>query len=353
VKILHTADIHLREYGDERWNTLVSLVELARVQAVDLLVVSGDLFDRPRDVEELRPRLREVFDGGQFHTLIIPGNHDAGVYREGMYLGTNVTLLTTSAPWEELDAIRVVGLPFEPLAAEHLILKLRTIGTQLTSDRCNILVFHGELLDVFFSRHDFGDEGTDRYMPVRLSYFADLNVDYVLAGHFHSRFDVWNIGDHRYFVYPGSPISITARETGRRKVNLFQAGEAPMEHPLDTPHFEEIILTLNPYSREHPLDLLGHKLEELHYNARGLLTVKGFMNGRTLEMTEEEVVQRMTALARSRCHTTTFEFKDVQRILDDDLFQRFMTHLSARVQDQDERELMSQMAVTAMTRALS
>jgi exonuclease SbcD len=76
----------------------------------------------------------------------------------------------------------------------------------LTADKKNILLCHGELLDAFFSRTCFGAEGEGRYMPFKLSYFDDLNIDYVLAGHFHSRFDVWQLKNGGYFVYPGSPI---------------------------------------------------------------------------------------------------------------------------------------------------
>jgi len=44
MKILHTADLHLKEYGDERWETLQKLIDIAKKEKIDLFVICGDLF---------------------------------------------------------------------------------------------------------------------------------------------------------------------------------------------------------------------------------------------------------------------------------------------------------------------
>ena len=41
--ILHTSDLHLKEYEDERWNTLVNLLEIGKEKKIDIFIVSGDL----------------------------------------------------------------------------------------------------------------------------------------------------------------------------------------------------------------------------------------------------------------------------------------------------------------------
>jgi len=61
MKVLHTADIHLREYGDNRWKALQKLIEIGKKEEVEVFVVSGDLFDKDIDAEVLRPKIREVF----------------------------------------------------------------------------------------------------------------------------------------------------------------------------------------------------------------------------------------------------------------------------------------------------
>jgi len=54
MKVLHTSDIHLKEYNDDRWNALISLLETAKKESIDLFVISGDLFDKNVNAEFLR-----------------------------------------------------------------------------------------------------------------------------------------------------------------------------------------------------------------------------------------------------------------------------------------------------------
>ncbi len=45
MKILHTADLHLRSENDERWAALTAVVDIGKKQKADVLVIAGDLFD--------------------------------------------------------------------------------------------------------------------------------------------------------------------------------------------------------------------------------------------------------------------------------------------------------------------
>lgn len=63
VKILHTADLHLRESSERRWNTFFWICEQAKLEKVDYLVISGDIFDTPTEAsQEARERMRKAFD---------------------------------------------------------------------------------------------------------------------------------------------------------------------------------------------------------------------------------------------------------------------------------------------------
>jgi len=113
VKILHTADIHLREYADDRWKTLEKLIEIGKQEKVEIFVISGDLFNKDIDAEILRPRIREVFSGTGFRIVLTPGNHDSESYRSGMYFGEDVSILTNLEDPFEYEGVRIWGLPFE------------------------------------------------------------------------------------------------------------------------------------------------------------------------------------------------------------------------------------------------
>jgi len=349
MKILHTADIHLREYNDERWQALQQLITIGGKEGIEIFVISGDLFDRGIDAEGLRPHIRELFSGTGFKICLIPGNHDSDSYGGGMYFGEDTVILTDlNRPFEYKD-VTLWGIPFKPMESEEILHQLRSTADHFTPDKKHIVLYHGELLDAFFSRRDFGAEGDERYMPVRLSYFTDLQVDYVLAGHFHKGFDVWQLEGGGYFVYPGSPVSITKRETGQRRVNLFELGKPPQEYPLDTPYFEAVTIVCDPFSGQNPLEQVKERFQSLHPNAQVILTITGFINGEAIGLSEQELVEGIKKIARDRCaESPHYEMRDIRMILEDDLFKSFLTKLEEAAYDEIKKEHMRAIAVKAM-----
>lgn len=351
MRILHTADIHLREYGDDRWETLQKLIEVGKEEDIKIFVISGDLFDKGIDAENLKPKIRDFFSNTGFKIVLIPGNHDSDCYASGMYFGEDTIILTDlSSPFEYED-VMIWGMPFEPIEGEKILNKLHSLANNLLHDKKNILLYHGELLDAFFSRRDFGEEGEARYMPVKLSYFKELKIDYVLAGHFHSRFDVWRLENGGYFVYPGSPISITKREAGQRKVNVFEIGKPPEEYPLDTPHFEEVTIEFDPFKDQNPLEAVKEQFNSLHPGARVILMVKGFVNGETIGMNEMELVKQMKRITEGKCVEEYYEFKDIRMILEDDLFKSFVEKLEKTDYEGEKKKQICEIAIKAMMAA--
>jgi predicted phosphodiesterase len=348
MKILHTADIHLKEQGDERWQTLERLIALGQEQGIEIFVISGDLFDKDINAEDLRPHLRRLFSDTGFRICLIPGNHDRDSYAGGMYFGADTYILTDlNRPFEYKD-VMIWGISFEPAGREKTLQQLHAVAHLVTPGKNNIVLYHGELLDAFFPRSDFGDEGDERYMPVRLSYFNDLKVDYVLAGHFHRRFDVRRLAQGGYFVYPGSPCSITRKETGQRRVNLFELGKPPREYLLDTPHFEQVVIVCDPFAGGNPLEMLKERFAALPKNARAILTVQGFINGTALGTTEEELVKRAKKFVQGRCVEEHYEFRDIRLILEDDLFKGFLTKLEQKDYAGEKKKQMQEIAIRAM-----
>jgi len=348
MKIIHTADIHLKEYGDERWEALQKLIALGQKEKIELFLISGDLFDRGSDAEALRPHIRGLFSNAGFRICLIPGNHDRDAYTGGMYFGEDTFILNDlNRPCEYKD-VMIWGIPFEPAEREKILHQLHSLAPLLTPGKKHIVLYHGELLDAFFSRGDFGDEGDERYMPMRLSYFNDLKVDYVLAGHFHKHFDVWRLEQGGYFVYPGSPVSITKKETGQRRINLFELGKPPQEHPLDTPHFEEVVIVCDPFADKSPLETMKERFHALPSNARGILTVTGFINGEAIGMNEEEFVKQAKKIVRGRCVEEHYEFRDIRMILEDDLFKGFSKKLEQANYAEEKKKHMREIAIRAM-----
>jgi len=348
LKVLHTADIHLRTLGDERWAALETIIRVAKKQKTSVLIISGDLFDAKIDTEELRPKIRDIFSNNEFDIVLIPGNHDCNVCKD-MYFGADATVLTELDKPFEKENIRIWGLPFENIQTEQVIEKLQYLKTRFDKKYTNILLYHGELLDAFFSRKDFGEEGEQRYMPLKLSYLKDIDVDYVLSGHFHSTFSVRTLEAGGYFVYPGSPVSITKKETGQRMVNIFEVGKKPTPYALDTYHFEEVNISFDPFKERHPVDTVKGILAKAHPRAHVILTIGGFVDSQAVGMKEHDLVAALNQVTK-KCEEVHFGFKEIHAILGDDLFKSFSQKLDQCEFDEEKKKQLRDLAIRAMMR---
>lgn len=355
MKILHTADIHLQEYEDERWNSLKEILALGKKQTVDVLTICGDLFDSSLVAQKLRVKIRELFTGLPFPVLIIPGNHDVDAYPDGIFLGEQITVIRDLLTPVEINGAYFWGFPYEELMPEEILEYLHLAARLIeggnypdATETTHILLIHGELQEISNGWFQYGEEGAQRYLPVKLSYFRHLPWRYVLAGHLHSTFQVHQFRQNAYFVYCGSPVSVTRRETGVRQVNIFNLGEAPAPQPLPTPYYERMVLRLNPFLKENPLEIITEQLRVLPENATLLLEIEGYFNGKLLEMSEEEFHRALSKLVGRRMEIVRMEFRDIREIIEDDLFSVFMERLNNMELDTEEREEILQLTIQAM-----
>ncbi|MDH3198132.1 MAG: metallophosphoesterase [Candidatus Krumholzibacteria bacterium] len=349
MTIVHTADVHLRAAGDERWHALEVVLALANARGASVVTIAGDLFDASLDAQELRAQLRALFARCDARIVILPGNHDARGVRPGDYYGDNVALIADAATIVDVDDVRVVGVPYEETGAEGAVERVRAAARHLREGACNVLLYHGELMDLAPPARVFGEEGERDYMPVRLSAFAGLGFDYVLAGHVHKGFDV-----HRYaggyFVYPGSPVSITRKETGPRSACVVTPGAAPEAVVLDTVHFVARRAALDPFGGEAPLEAVERALAALSPDARALLSVEGFVDLAALGMTEDLFAAAVGRIASERgAEDVEHAWRDVSEVVGNALFKRFETRLAARGLDGELRAGVRDMVIRAFT----
>jgi DNA repair exonuclease SbcCD nuclease subunit len=204
LRVLHTADVHLgarhADLGDaavaqreRQFAAFVRTIDLALAEAVDVVLVAGDLFDsnvQPRrSVERVAAELRRLV-AGRIRTVITPGTHDvydrASVYRaydlpalaaprdDGM-----VTVLTPERPSTYLATcdVSVVGRPFPTKRAPFGPLRDPGIGDALPG-RWKVGLFHAA---VGIPGRTDGDD-----VVVRPEEIAASGLDYVALGHWHS-----------------------------------------------------------------------------------------------------------------------------------------------------------------------
>jgi DNA repair exonuclease SbcCD nuclease subunit len=356
--ILHTADLHLKQLHDERWQALETILNTAQQQQADVLTIAGDLFDQDSHSHQLRDQLRPLFAGQPYKIVILPGNHDARSFETGLFFGENVEIIHSHRQPIKLDSqTTIVGLPFTPLSTAELAKIIEEIEQQLDPKKHNILLFHGELTDLFFNSSDFGDEGNRRYLPLRLSMLSSSKLDYVLAGHFHTQFHLKKISNQRlttggFFVYPGSPVSITTKEIGLRSVVLVKLGETPKQLTLDTHHYQTLEFTFQPEHTQDIFDQFTKQLAQLPAHTTGLVSINGYFDSAQLGLNEQQLRDSLINLInqhQAQLNEKKFAVKDISTVLSSDLYQAFSQQLQAKQLEPDKIAQLTQTFIAAIT----
>ncbi len=228
-KILHAADIHLDSplqkldayehapvdqiRGASR-RALENLVQLAVDQAVDLVVIAGDLYDG--DWPDQNTGLFFVAQASKLVNAGIPlvvirGNHDAAnVMTSSLPLprnpdGSEIMMRSDQVDLRQFDRIGIAvhGRSFRTRAeTENLALQY----PKPIAGMFNVGLLHTSLT---------GAEGHDPYAPCTPHQLADKQYDYWALGHIHAR------GDHGLdgaapIVFSGNIQGRHIRETGEK-----------------------------------------------------------------------------------------------------------------------------------------
>ena len=278
MKILHTADWHIgqrlheRQRTDEHEKFLDWLLNTIQEHQVELLLVSGDIFDTSLPSAEstnLYYRfLYRLFDETDTYTVITAGNHDSPRHLE--------------APREflKMGRIHVVGLANDPddcvfalppdnprvaVAAVPYLSEsdLRHLSYQTEADRNEryrewfkafyadcVAAMPAELPKILMG-HLFVQGGkiseSERNVQIggaTATHTGDfpVNVSYVALGHLHRP---QMIGGTNYPIrYSGSPIPMRFNETGYRKkvylLELSDDGTLMQDEEIEIPIFKEL-----------------------------------------------------------------------------------------------------------------
>ena len=194
VKILHTADVHLDcdSYGSgekgQAYRSLFrhcfqSMVDLACDEAVDLLLIAGDLFDHNRVPDATVAFVQDQLRRLRQPVVILPGNHDC-LYTNAIYdrhdfsaACDNVRVITElNGQVIELSELDVVVWGRAMEEHEPGFHPLAHIPTR-TDPRWHIAMAHGYFYD---SR-----QVADRSSPIFAEEIRDTGWDYIAMGHQH------------------------------------------------------------------------------------------------------------------------------------------------------------------------
>lgn len=342
MKILHSADLHLRENDDNTIDGLEALLNTAHQENVDFLTLGGDLFDSPEDAETLRPRLRDMLQDNPFEIVAIPGNHDEDSFRDNIRFGNDLRILTDK-PFEsrKYGDVEVIGVPYVDSMNADLFSALQ----DHSADHTQILLLHCTLDIGFQSDATGADEGT--YFPVTKATLADLDYEYVLAGHIHSNDRVVPLDNGGVFIYPGSPVSHASSETGRRHAVLIDTDTNDIDSvELETFYYDIFEETIQPGEEE---EVLGRLREWIARQDAARSDLSVIIDGYT-QWDEDRFYDQLVDAAGHL--TPTDNTRGVNQVLNHPLYSRFESRLEER-SDIDDPEVIKKRVIDVLSRLLA
>jgi DNA repair exonuclease SbcCD nuclease subunit len=232
MKLLHTADLHLKKDSADRLEILRWIVEKGNTHEVDLIIIAGDMFDSDADAPPLRSQVKNICKNARASILIIPGNHDSQSFGNDIDYGSNVIQMTdTPFHVRDIAGVIVAAIPFQELSFSEC--------ADALPDGIDVLIVHGTLYDPAFIYSVIDDIET-KYMPIFIKNIED-RARYIALGHLHSRF-IHAVYKTTHVVYPGSPSAIDTKCTSERAcalVNLTPRDLTVEQLNVDiAPHYE-------------------------------------------------------------------------------------------------------------------
>jgi len=349
MKIIQTSDLHLSSKKPERIKALENIISMAIGQKADLVLISGDLFDSDEQADVLRPTLRNMLSSLPFTIIAIPGNHDMGSYRSDLNFGNSIKIMT-SKPFDITDHedTRLISLPYSNQNFNDLVFDLKN---SIDKSRLNILMLHCTLDIPYLGEEEYGQEERQAYLPVNSRVLGDLGFDYILSGHFHSRVVENHITDKSVFIYSGSPVSVTRKEQGKRRVTLLDTKKARDKRlsflELDSFYYDSIEINFYPGKEDKLLKELKSRLASF----TGRDVCLGIRLGGFISMGEKDLGKEIGKVINSSGFEsgrleTSEEYRDIKSVLEDPLYKAFKDNLeNTGSDDQDLRDRIDEMVI--------
>lgn len=251
MRFLHTADWHLGRYFhgsslvEDQAHVLDQLVELARCERVDAVLIAGDVYDRavpPADaVALLDDVLARLVLGAGIKVVLVAGNHDSAdrvgfagrvAERQGLVLRGTLNHLTPVVLQDGHGEVAIHPLPYvEPAFARALpgaegvhdhqgamAAVLQQVRSRFVAGQRNVLVGHAFVA---------GGSASDSERPLSVGGSGSVSAntfegfDYVALGHLHRP---QSVGSER-LQYSGSLLKYSFNEVDHVKsVSLVEFG---------------------------------------------------------------------------------------------------------------------------------
>jgi DNA repair exonuclease SbcCD nuclease subunit len=208
VKIIHCSDFHFdtpfTEYSkalaekrkEDIRETFSKIMRLADTESINLILISGDVFDSSTVTFETITSMKKAFEQIQnIKIFISPGNHDPygnKSYYNSIQWPSNVHIFKDCFEKVDIEELNVTvygygfGTKYE---REGFLKNFQAADTR----KINIMVLHGEVV-----------KGNSDYNPITEEQISKSGLDYLALGHVHSFSGINRCGS-TYWSYSGCP----------------------------------------------------------------------------------------------------------------------------------------------------
>lgn len=242
VKFLHTADWHLgikyaklgpnaEKAREIRFQAVRRLLDIAKREDVDFIVIAGDLFDNNdvdrRLIKEVIELLEEVIP---ITVYILPGNHDP-LTRDSIYLDSSWKNCSNITIFEKEEPVRIkeIGVTLYPCpVTQKQTSRDLTDWIEIINDDISIGIAHGNLqIEGFTEEVNF---------PINPE-TVEKGLDYLALGEWHSLFKYEGMDKAIRIAYPGTPETTKFGEKQSGKaliVEIENHGSQPILQEIET-----------------------------------------------------------------------------------------------------------------------
>lgn len=222
VKLLHCADLHIGTAEStlgtksqirqaETLITFEKIIDIARENAVDIMLIAGDLFNSNLVDKAFFNRVFECFNSIPNTKIVYAaGNHDplnAESPFKNRDLPKNLFVMDTKDSYIEFADLntRVYGKSFKEVYMQGV----ERFSLSTNEAFINLMCIHGELKSDLSSN----------YNSITADFIKNSGMDYIALGHIHKRTDIEKIGN-TYFSYCGCPEGQGFDELGEKGIYL-------------------------------------------------------------------------------------------------------------------------------------
>lgn len=219
MKLIHTADIHLGSQLNLKANSekinqrraeirtsFKNIVEFAKSQGVNVILLSGDIFDGERALKKDKEFFYSIVKNNtDIDFLYLRGNHDIKEgYNESL---KNLKLFNDEWTYYSYGNVVISGVE---ITAKNYASLYSTLN--LDKNKVNITMLHGQKAD------------SVGLGLINLTKLKDKNIDYLALGHVHS-YEEGELDFRGKFAYSGCPEGRGYDETGKKGIVLLEINE--------------------------------------------------------------------------------------------------------------------------------